>query len=103
MNITNPYLVKDDDSIEITSISAEERDSLIEQGYDGLLFEDPEFRYEEIVVFYPDQVAFAAEETPETTAPSSVEGDDKSTEANERVIGKSKVSAGRAQKLTDRR
>jgi hypothetical protein len=64
VNLTNPYLVKDDDSITITSISRAEMDDLVARGYDGLLFADPEHRYEEIVVFRPEQVSFVKPEAP---------------------------------------
>lgn len=59
VNLKNPYLVKDNDPIAITQITRQQRDELVAKGYDGLLYEDPKFRLEEIVVFSPNQVAFA--------------------------------------------
>ncbi len=60
VNLRNPYLVKDNDTIEITSISEKEMADLQAQGYDGLMLEDPAFRYEEIVVFDASQLQRAA-------------------------------------------
>ena len=71
VNLQNPYLAKDGDGIEPTQITVEQRDNLIAQGYDGVLYDDPKFRFEEIVVFNADQV-IRKEAQPEATQQQAV-------------------------------
>jgi len=95
VNIKNPYLVKDDDTIQITSITKKQRDELIAQGYDGLLYEDPEFRFEEIVVFHANQVQrikeIHKEDSSTKTVPSVAKKESK--EVKQKVVKDTETTA----------
>lgn len=55
VNITKPYYVKENDDIAPTSLSSEQLQSLLDQGYDAVVDGDIETA-QDIVIFSPDQL-----------------------------------------------